>query len=275
MGMMLGMKKKLNNFKCWLEELIAIQDLTPNRRGTTKEDDLRFLIGIAEHMEPKVAGEKEKPLLDYGTFFDGQHVHYDEKAEQLDQKTFNMVMFNHLIHFISGAHFQMPVRPTKSAGTKYVSITALYLAHFGISGVKPRYARSIRKNFYEQYHIPEKGYGLLFAPDPNVANYFYEEYTKGNIELPKGFCVKEGKRFDCAEGIIYLATTPYAHLTQGRGIEFDRNPSRYHYSHYYYTANKVIALKREENGDLRRVDLVKKEGRELLELKKVYDSLVG
>lgn len=256
------METMFKNFKQYLINLDSKQIDTRNSDAEVKIMDLLIVKEIVDHMKLAVATEKEKPLLQYGTFFNGERLFYDEEVLNLSQETFNHVMLNHVFHFMNGAHFLLPASTIKDNYKRaYRSHVALYFAHFNISGVLPKYATSSRGNWFSKYHLPAKGYGLIFTPHKDTANYFYEEYEKGNINLLKQFQFTKLHKFECPEGIIYISkhNLPYLNLL---GINFTRNET------------KEIALLR--TGDsYKRVNLLTKEARELVGYRQVMDILSG
>lgn len=256
------MDKIFNDFKKYLINLDSKQIDTKGSEADVKLMDLLKIKEIVNHMKLVRATEKEEPLLQYGTFFDGERLFYNDEVFTLNQETFNHAILNHIFHFMNGAQFLLAAKATNNRMESYRSTVALYFAHFNISGVLPKYARSTRSKWFTKYHKPGKGYGLIFTPHQDTANYFYEEYEKGNINLPRTFGFKVESRFNGPEGIIYISRhkLPFLRLT---GIEFDR-----------YESRDVVLLK-EEDGSYTRVSLMNKKAKELAGYREVMESLAG
>lgn len=252
------MRIRFQSFKDYLNKLDSKQD------SDSKLNDLNLIKEVVNYMKPKLAGEKEIPLLQYGTFFDGEHIFYDDQeVYELDQETFNHAMLNHTLHFIFGSHTNIGFR--SSASEYYRDITALLFAHLNISGVVPKYANKVRGRWYEKYHL-DRGYGTIFIPHEKTSNYFYEQYEAGKIKLPKGFYVKKLSRFDCVEGIVYIAEMPRMYFTKGTGIQFGYD---------YAKEKKQVILLKNDDGTFERINHVNKKAKELKEYKEVMDILSG
>lgn len=259
------MNEKFKKFKGYIDSLHGIQIENKKAKKTinpkTKEQDLYLLMGIVDHMKLVPVGEEEKELLQYGLFFDGEHLFYDEnEVEQLNQKDFNMYMLNHLFHFMLGAHVALPSNATKSNCEKYIHGIALYLAHFNISGVTPKYGLSVRGKWYDLYHVPNKGYGKFIFPRPKTSDYFYDKFEAGKIQLPPGCSIEKVDMFDNEKGRIYDVRVTLPHVNAS-GVNFSER-----------ICKQVIFIKNED-GTFKKHNGRGKASKEIKDAKELLDFL--
>lgn len=250
------MEQIFENFKKYLLSLDSKQIENPKSR-VSKHEDLQIIRKLVDHIKLVPAGEKEKEYTQYGTFFDGEHMFYEEGLEY-SQETMNHVFLNHIIHFMLGANF------TSFKNTSwYKSTTALFFAHFNISGITPKYGTSIRPRFYNNYHVPGKGYGTLFDPLTTLSNYFFEEYEAGNINFPKGFEIEKTDVYEFDSGVVYIASTMSYDLKGTFGIIAGN------------ARQATVILSKNEDGTYKKVNGRTGDGKELLEHREVIMALTG
>lgn len=258
------MKNIISIFRQYLRELESKQ-VNHKQTKASKYHDILFIEKIVDHMKLKPAGEKEKELLQYGLFFDGENLFYDETIETIDNTMLNHALLNHILHFVFGAHVYISF---KSRSLKsYLDNNALVFAHFNISGVKPRYGTSGRKNCYK-YHIEEKGFGLIFEPHPKTANYFYEEYEAGNIKLHNYFTITKTKKLEYSPCLSYVAKIKFPHFNASQG---------FHILEYGFNISNgpVDVFLIEKNGKYERISPASKLAREIKDSKAVMEELSG
>jgi len=257
-----------DKFKEYLNSLDS--RLVDHKRAIkSKHEDLQFVRDIVNHMKLRPAGEKERPLLQYGIFFDGEHLFYDDEIVEVNQEEFNHAVLNNVFHFITGSHFTMGFKAfATSADNWYKSHVALYFSHFNISGVKTRYGGS-RGQWFKNFHQKEKGYGLIYTPHLHTGNYFYEQYESGKIQLPPGFSIEKTNYFNCPEGVIYIARFNLPNLTSKDGIHFPHNNYQSH------PLSHQVALFRNEDGSFQRTNFMNKRAKELRGYKEIMELLGG
>lgn len=262
------MEPRLKNFRLYLIDREKHQPgLAYKGRGIeTRQRDFAHFINMVYELEPTPAGKDEIPLLQYGMFYDGQHLFYNQIViSTLTQEQFNQALLNHMIHFIQGACFTLPKNPTSSRLEWLKSSNALIMAHFGLTSVRviPKYSQSAREEFYEKI-FKDKCDDIVFAPHPDSSNYFWSKFYQGEIELQDPFYVREENKYDTTEGVVVKATTPYGYITLGKGLELDTNKNK-----------QVVVVFRNEDGTTERGNFMSKRGKELRELKEVFDTLCG
>lgn len=182
--------------------------------------DFSHLLKYVKSIKLEEAGIKEKPLLQYGMFYDGLNtLYYDsEVVNQLNDIDLTKALLNHLFHSYSKAHLKLGDKPTKNTLIRYGSHAGLYLSHFGFSSIKPKYTQSIRDDLYYMY---EEANEIVFTPHVNTSNYFYnkivEQNIDGEVKNADGLKMKINT-FKTTIGAIVEIEFLYGFVTKSRGF---------------------------------------------------------
>lgn len=264
--------EKYTNFISWLGEIKANQINVSHTKGTInnsfseRKDGVEnrravfeLIIQLGNHITNFVKIEKDIP---YGILFDGcKTVYYNDEGLNLNQKTFNEVMFNFFILFLSGAYFH----PNKNKSLK--SNIALFLAYFEMENIELVFTSVLRSQYYEKFYVHSGSDFLIIEPNDELASYFYTSYLNDKDSIVPFFNNKENKLSLEAERVGFnnlhcVLRFPHIYITHGNGGEV-----RF--------SKKEFVLVENDNHQYKAYHKRTKVGREVFDAVKVMDELMN
>lgn len=218
-------------------------------------DQFLHILLITNRLKLVKAREDVLPYMKYGLLFNGGNiVYYTEEANQLSKEKFHDVLLFNVMLFISGAYIRN--------NDWCVNTAALILAHYQLIHYTPKYSQSQRSKLIDQHFGSSFEF---FSPAKGIKDFFLNEYVNGRVEFPEDSMFKYKNVgdvvFETAIGTILHIECKMASITKGSGLLCDTHTL------------KTAFLK--EDGVFRQSSLRRSETKELQELKRVYDTLVG
>lgn len=264
------LEKRLAHFKEWItihylqqkdnqlhQQLTQHTQISPYTYGEDDKTQFFNVLLITNRLKLEKAREDVLPYIQFGLVFNGGNiVYYTEDATKLSQKKFNEVLLFNIAQFICGAYIRN--------NSWHVGTAALFLAHYKFITNKPRYAQSKRHTLPVDYAQNTTNFEI-FYPVEGIKNFFLNEFVEGRIEFPENgrftYEVENGEMFETVIGTILQLKCKIGMITLGDGLRSND------------LIIKTAFLK--ENGTLRASSLRRAETKELRELKRVFDTLMG
>lgn len=270
------MKHKFDKFK----EYIVLSYVKQDERSivreylTTPSKKSQFfqILEFVNELKFEEVNEELKQYINYGFLFDGINtLYYDTPTvSRLSQIEFNQIVFNHICHFLLGSHCKLNKNSTSAA--KYIKATTILMAsHFGLIRMAAKYSQSKRLHLisrYESYSAKHNDQFIFFEPCLKLADYLLNRFANSELSYDSNFkysvFTNEEETFKTDIGIVFEKVCyDIMHLTKERGLRPDR-----------FVKESIVMLK-DEQGEFKRAYKSRKDSKELISFKEMYDQLVG